>query len=55
MIKSSYHVDRALFNFLFNSFEILYLVIACFGHKDIKYTIEERDHVKSLDSSSSDF
>ena len=24
MIKSSYRVDRVLFNFLFNSFEILY-------------------------------
>ena len=36
MIKSSYRVDRAFFNFLFNSFEILLLVIICFGHKDMK-------------------
>ena len=36
MIKSSNRVDRALFNFLFNSLKILKLVIACFGHKDMK-------------------
>ena len=29
MIKSSYWVDRALFNFLFNSFDIL-------GHQDMQ-------------------
>ena len=32
MIKSSYQVDRALLD----SFEILYLVIIGFGHKDMK-------------------
>ena len=50
MIKSSYRVDQALFNFLFNSFEN-----SLIGHKDMKLTIEERDYVKSFDSSSSDF
>ena len=32
MIKSSYRVDQALFN----SFEILQLIIIGFGHKDMK-------------------
>ena len=36
MIKSSYRVDRALSNFLFNSFEILKLVVIGFVHTDIK-------------------
>ena len=35
MIKSSNRVDRALFNFLFNSFENSLIVIVCFGHKDM--------------------
>ena len=40
MIKSSYRVDRALFDFLFNSFRILLLVICFFGHKDMKLTTQ---------------
>ena len=40
MFKSSYQVDRALSNFLsnfiFNSFEILKLVVIGFGHTDLK-------------------
>ena len=36
MIKSSSLVDRALFNFLFNSFEN-----SLIGHKDMKQTTEE--------------
>ena len=35
-IKTSYWVDRVLFNFLFNSFEIFELVIIGFGCKDMK-------------------
>ena len=36
MIQSCYRVDRTLSKFLFNSFEILKLVIIAFGHTDMK-------------------
>ena len=40
MIKNSNRVDRAIFNFLFNSFENS-LIGHSFGHKDMKQTTEE--------------